>query len=172
MSAPDDPEFDFSDLEFHVDYDDSDADRDCDADRGRADGRMPPPAEPAVREEWPIPESLRNALISRQWMIAVNKETKISDAIAATRSLIMMNAQNLTAYSLRKSQHFSHPGNANGLSSSPEQRELEIDSLFDRIASEERRAADCAAWKCDAGPLADLFEGLPDAEGTGGDEAA
>jgi hypothetical protein len=97
---------------------------------------------------------------------------KISEAIAATRCLIMMNGQNLTAYSLRKSQHFSQPGNANGLSSSPEQRELEIDSLFDRIASEERRAADCAAWKSDAGPLADLFEDLPDAEGTGGDEAA
>ncbi len=171
MSAPDDPEFDFADLEFQVDYDDSDTDRNSDPDRGRADGRTQA-TEPAVREEWPIPESLRNALITRQWMIAVNKETKISDAIAATRSLIMMNAQNLTAYSLRKSQPFSHPGNANGLSSSPEQRELEIDSLFDRIASEERRAADRAAWKCDAGPLADLLEDLPDAEGTGGDEAA
>jgi hypothetical protein len=179
MSTRDDPLHDFADFNCDALFDsdaDSDDDRnnlDCDDsdldDHAHSVG-SPQPAEP-VPDEWVIPHKFCTAIIRRQMNIAANPNTKVSDAIAAARCLITMNGQTLAARSMRLSQQPSQPGNANGLSSSPEQREREIDSLFDRIASEERSAAHRATWPTHAGLLADAFEDLPDAEGAGRDEA-
>jgi hypothetical protein len=168
MSTPDDPPNNFTDS-------DCDDGLDCAFEtdpEGGANTHSARPIERAVRDEWTIPHKLRTAIVDRQIVIATKPDMKVSDAIAATRCLIMMNGQTLAARSASQASQTHFPGNVNGLISPPEQRAFEIDSLFDRIESEQSSAPDRSPWPPDPSQLADALEELPHAEGTGGGEAA
>jgi hypothetical protein len=168
MSAPDDPPNNFADS-------DCDAGLDCDFETDRQEGantHSARPIERAVRDEWTIPHKLRAAIVTRQIVIATKPQMKVSDAIAATRCLIMMNGQTLAARSASQASQTHFPGNPYGLISTPEQRAFELDSLFDRIESEENSGPNRSPWPPDPSQLADALEELPHAEGTGGGEAA
>lgn len=51
--------------------------------------------EKAVKENWPIPEKYRTAIVNRQVQIAIDPEQSARANTSAARCLVSMNAQNM-----------------------------------------------------------------------------